>query len=328
MRIPTVLALLLIAFPAMAQLGAKANQGNQITGLWQNNQFGYQMTLMLNANGTGEFDGEAIKYTAKGGVLALTTSTETLNYNYVLNGSTLTVSGGDLDQPIAFTKAGGTAKVEVQQPTPSSGIDTSILGTWSGNNESMEFKTDGTCIYAGHSFQYTASGGQISLTTQQGTTVIPYTTRNNQLVINVNGQDFTYSKGTAQASNKQPVSNGPRTVPQELVGNWCVMKNTSTNSGGSFSSECITLNPDGTYVYSSESSMSVNTPDLAGGTSSQGGDRGQWWMEGERLFYNSPTYGTGSYRLEKRNHPKNTSDPMIVLDGKAYVTTRLKAPWR
>jgi hypothetical protein len=338
MRRLTVLPLILIAFIANAQLGAKANQSNKLTGIWQNDQFGYQMTLMLNPDGTGEFDGEEIRYVVKGNVLALTAQNETTNYNYILNGTQLTVSGGDLDQAVTFSKAGSSqsnqqpannisAQQQTQTVTAGAGIDKALLGAWSGNNETMEFKPDGTCIYAGHSIPFTASNGQIKLTSQQGTTVIPYTIKNGQLVINVNGQDYTYTRGTAQASNK-PVSSGPKSVPQELAGEWCVMNSTNTNSGGSFSSECLTLYPDGTYVYSTERSMSVNTPDLAGGTSSQGGDRGQWWTEGERFFFNSPTYGTGSYRLEKRNHPKNVNDPMIVLDGKAYVTTKLKAPWR
>jgi hypothetical protein len=36
--------------------------------------------------------------------------------------------------------------------------------------------------------------------------------------------------------------------------------------------------------------------------------------------------GSGSYVLEKRNHPKN-NDPMIVLDGEPYVTYYQKPRW-
>ncbi|HZV69137.1 MAG TPA: hypothetical protein VFG10_06315 [Saprospiraceae bacterium] len=32
--------------------------------------------------------------------------------------------------------------------------------------------------------------------------------------------------------------------------------------------------------------------------------------------------------LEQRNHPKNVNDPMIVLDGRAFVTAYNKPPWR
>jgi hypothetical protein len=73
-------------------------------------------------------------------------------------------------------------------------IDEELVGTWSRDHESMEFKADGNCIYEGHTFQYTAGKGQIKITTQQGTMVIPYSIRNDQLVINVDGQDFTYKK--------------------------------------------------------------------------------------------------------------------------------------
>jgi len=322
-----------IAITANAQIGAKTKSSNQLTGIWQNNEFGYQMTLIMNADGSGEFDGDEIKYVAKNGVFTLTIVRQqtTQNYNYTLNGNSLTLSGGDLEQPITMTRAGSQgesalATPPADPPTPPGGVDKNLFGAWYGNTESMEFKADGTCLYNGVSLAYSAINGQVTLTTQRGSAVIPYTVKGNELVMTVNGQQYTYNKG--QASNKQPASTGNKSIPQELAGHWCVMSSTSSSSGGSFSSECIQLNPDGTYIYTSESSRSVNTPDLAGGTSSQGGDRGTWWMEGERLFYNSPTYGAGSYRLEKRNHPKNTSDPMIVLDGKAFVTTKLKPAWR
>ena len=35
-----------------------------------------------------------------------------------------------------------------------------------------------------------------------------------------------------------------------------------------------------------------------------------------------------SCKLEKRNHPKNVNDPMIVLDGDAFVTATQRPPWK
>ena len=69
-------------------------------------------------------------------------------------------------------------------------------------------------------------------------------------------------------------------------------------------------------------------PGYYGGTNSQGSDQGTWYVQGDRIYYNSQSKGPGSYRLEKRNHPKNVNDPMIILDGTAYVTAYQKAPWR
>ncbi len=62
------------------------------------------------------------------------------------------------------------------------------------------------------------------------------------------------------------------------------------------------------------------------GTNSQGADRGTWYVQGDRIYHNSQTRGQGSYQLQKLNHPKNR-DPMIVLDGEAYVTYYQKPPW-
>lgn len=73
--------------------------------------------------------------------------------------------------------------------------------------------------------------------------------------------------------------------------------------------------------------MDTNTDAFYAGTSSQSSDFGTWNYDGTRIYYNSQNgQGSGSYLLEKRNHPKN-GDPMIVLDGETYVTYYQKNPW-
>jgi hypothetical protein len=111
-----------------------------------------------------------------------------------------------------------------------------------------------------------------------------------------------------------------------LVGKWCYVNVNSTNSGGSSTSECITLYANGTYEYYSESSMSVNTNEYAGGTNNQSSDSGTWRVAGNTIIANSKTQGTKTYSLQKVNHPKN-GDPMIVIDGRAYATYYQKKPW-
>ena len=63
------------------------------------------MTLM--ADGTGEFGGEAIKYTAKDGkfTMIIIAEAQTLNYSYNLQGNSLTISGGDLEAPVTFARS-------------------------------------------------------------------------------------------------------------------------------------------------------------------------------------------------------------------------------
>ncbi len=181
-------------------------------------------------------------------------------------------------------------------------------------------------LYGNQTFQYEVNAGHILLNTNQGTAMIAYRISGNQMTMTINGQQLNYTRGTGQ--NATAPSTGSGSVAQELVGKWCWTNVTNTNSGGVSSDQCITLNGDGTYLYYGERSMSVNDPSFAGGTNSQSSDRGTWWVQGDRLFFNSQAKGQGSYRLEKRNHPRNVNDPMIVLDGEPFVTAYQKAPWR
>lgn len=311
---------------ASAQIGAKVQQGNKLTGLWQNSQFGYQMTLMLNADGSGEFDGEAIKYTNQGNKLSITQSGSTTQYTYALQANTLTLSGGDLDAPVTFSRNGTQQPVQNQQQVEvgASGAG-DVLGVWSGNGETLEFKNNGQCIYLGNTFQYEVSQGHVILKTAQGNAMFAYSVKGNQLTLTANGQQVVYNRGGLQG-NSVPQQTLAGAVAQELVGKWCWTNVNSTNSGGSSSSECIVLNANGTFQYAAERSMDTNTNAFYAGTSSQSNDQGTWWVQGDRIHYNSQTRGQGSYRLQKMNHPK-TGDPMIVLDGEPYVTFYQKPGW-
>jgi hypothetical protein len=323
-----------LAMTSVGQIGAKAQQG-KIYGIWTNNEFGFQMTLMLNADGTGEFDGDVIRYVLQGDKLQITQQGTTNAYVYILKENALTLSGGDLEKPVTFSRQGSSgASVTNENPQaktvkdsgPVGNVPQNLLGVWSGYNETIEFKADAQCIYRGQPWPYTVSGNIITLQTPQGNIMMAYAINGTQLSLTINNQNLTYTKGSA-AGNSTAGNTSGKNIDMSIVGKWCYMNVYSNSSGGSSSSECIVLKQDGTYEYSSESSRSVNTTEFYGGTSSQGSDRGTWWVQGDRIYYNSPTSGQGSYRLEKRNHPKNTNDPMIVLDGKTYVTFYNRPPW-
>ncbi len=317
-----IVVLLCISVSCGAQIGAKAQQQRAIHGLWQNSQFGYQMTLMLNPDGSGEFDGEPIKYSTAGDRLSLELGGSTTVYIFSLQGNSLVLSGGDLQGKVTFTR-NGSAPVSADPVTPAySNTDGNLTGLWSGNGETIEFRLDGKCIYLGNTFPYQVSQGHVILTSGQGNVTFAYVVRGTQLTLTANGQNIVYNKAGGAGNGAPPPNTGG--VAMELVGEWCYM-NMNTNSQ---TSRCINLHADGTYVYSSESSRSVSTDTFSGGTASQGSDQGTWYVQGDRIYYNSQTQGQGSYRLEKRNHPRNTGDPMIVLDGESYVTATLRAPWK
>lgn len=296
-----------------------------LTGVWQNNSFGYQMVLILQPDGTGEFDGESLTYASAPGRLSITIGSTNTVYTYSLKGNSLTLSGGDLQGAVVFGREGTSAPVSTSaETTPKrSGItDTRLLGLWSGHGETIDFRPDGQCVYLGNTLNYKLGDGYVTLISAQVNAMFSYAIQGATLTLSANGQNISYNKVTGTAASPPVSLTGA--VPMELVGKWCFLNMTSNSQ----SSRCITLNADGTYSYVTESSRSVNTETLYGGTSSQGGDEGTWWVKDDRIYYNSKTRGEGSYRLEKRNHPKNTSDPMIVLDGEPYVTATLRPPWR
>jgi hypothetical protein len=288
------------------------------------------MTLILNSTGKGEFDGEDISFTTQANKLSLVTNGVTTVYTFTLQNNVLTLSGGDLENPVTFTKAGTETQAKPAQPTStvSSTSKNTILGLWSGNGETIEFTAAGQCNYMGQSYPYQLAEGHVTLVTSQGNLMMAYTVIGNQLSLTANGQTIRYTKGSEAITGQSAQPASGNRVAQELVGKWCYVNVSSTSTGGSSSEQCITLNADGTYEYYGETSRSVNTNAYYGGTNSQSSDRGTWTYDGTRIHYNSTQgQGSGSYVLEKRNHPKN-GDPMIVLDGTTYVTYYQKAPWR
>jgi hypothetical protein len=322
-----LLVTLLLQAVAFGQIGAKTQQV-KIFGVWQNSAYGYQMTLILNTDGQGEFDGEAISFSTQANKLSLKSNGVTTVYSFTLENNSLTLSGGDLEKPVTFTKSGTEATVTQAQPITSANTKGSIIGLWSGNGETIEFTSAGQCNYMGQVYPYQLTDGHVTLVTAQGNVMMAYAVTGNQLALTANGQTIRYTKGSEGNSSQSAQPPSGTRVAQELVGKWCYVNVSSTSTGGSSSEQCITLNANGTYEYYGETSRSVNTNAYYGGTNSQSSDRGTWSYDGTRIFYNSTQgQGSGSYLLEKRNHPKN-GDPMIVLDGTTYVTYYQKAPWR
>jgi hypothetical protein len=130
----------------------------------------------------------------------------------------------------------------------------------------------------------------------------------------------TASRGNAQ---QQPASG----VLQELVGKWCEAPSFTANAGGgSQRTTCFELRANGSYLYSSEGSMSANAPGMWGGTSSSSSDAGTWTATPNSITARSQRGTVATYRLEKRNHHK-TRDAMLCLDGNCYVTYWQRPRW-
>lgn len=278
------------------------------------------MVLQLNADGSGIFDGELLRYSVSENVLAITMGAKSITYFFSLNEKQLTLSGGDFDGMVIFFRASDPTFINSSTERPSAFSSTSreLIGLWSGGGEMIEFRTDGNCRYNGGLFPYSVSQGHIIIEATSGKAIFQYAIVSNKLVLTTNGQQAVYTRPANSTAQPKP---GARN-PVELAGQWCYMNMTS----GAQSGRCVTLSADGTYLYSAERSRSVTTMEGSGGISSQSEDSGTWYVAGDRMYYQSRSGESGSYRLEKRNHPRNVNDPMIVLDDEPFVTTTQRRP--
>jgi len=81
MRILFPIFLILFILPVVAHEGVTPQQ-NKIQGIWNTDSTGDRMILTLNEDGSGE----------------------TIVYNFKLQDNSLTISGGDLDEPVKFSR--------------------------------------------------------------------------------------------------------------------------------------------------------------------------------------------------------------------------------
>ncbi|MCA0366050.1 MAG: hypothetical protein LCH67_18580 [Bacteroidetes bacterium] len=339
--------LILISLATFGQIGAKVNSssGSGIQGEWVNTQFGYEMKLSLKAGGKGVFDEENISYTVSGNKLIIRGQDTNESYTYKLSGNNLTLSGGDLDDAITFAKSSKgsitkvgeasteTAKTVSVPKTENSKLE-KLLGQWTTEGADLEFKANGKGMYNGSPFTYTLNGNTLTSRDQTGEHQFFVMFVGKALTVMGEGTNATFVRGhagyknTASAGNNSAgnANSGGGSIDQSIAGKWCYVSSLTNPNASSSSSRCININANGTYTYQAESSISGYGGGYYGGSSSQSADSGTWRLAGNRIYVNSRNEGQKVYSFEKRNHPKN-GDPMIIIDGDAYVTYYQRRPW-
>ncbi len=213
------------------------------------------------------------------------------------------------------------SKPGVGSESPGAGL----VGDWQASDGVLSLRADGTATWGPNRYQYVVKGNQIIATGgPQGSQILPFQLNGDTLLVLVEG---TAVKLTRRPAGQAPVAaaGGRGGVAADLIGKWCKVTNFNANNTGAYnSSACIVLNGNGTFVYGAE----TDSYNPNGGVTSQTSDSGTWTAAEGSITANSRLRGgTVTFRLERRNHPK-TGDPMIVLDGDAYVTFYQKAPWR
>lgn len=287
----------------MALLSTQATaQGiNPLTGVWSNAQFGELLVLQLNANGTGTFDGVPLQYEITAPRLTIRLKGHETVYTYSYNNDQLMISGGDLESPLTFIR-----NAQDSEPLLLT-TSNALIGLWSGNGELVEFRADGKCRYGEKVFSYKLSQGHVVMEISGGNQVFEYVLSMGKLVLIADGERSVFTR-VIPVDNPDSRKRSERN-PLDIVGQWCYL----TTTTGEHGDKCITLHADGTYQFKIESSSQEN-------------DSGTWFVDGNRLYYQSRLRGTGFYQLERRHHPVRANEPMIVLDNEPFVFVASHGP--
>ena len=300
------------------QLAASAGDSGPV-GAWESRTGQAVLRMELNPDGTGTFNDLPLKWKFDKGVLIFISGGTTLNYAATIEANSIEISGGNPPKITHFERverqAGSTAS-EKKQPRSS---ESGLTGHWQSREYTLEISENGTVSINGEPFRYSVRGNIITLSNNEGSVQIPFQLDGDTLVTTFQGQRTVYTRGSESGA---AMGTGGGANSAELAGKWCYMANVNANNGGRMSNRCITLYANGTYEYYSETSSS----NPYGSTASQDSDSGTWRATATSITANSRKHGVLTYSLEKRNHPK-TGDPMIVLDGDAYVTYQQRRPW-
>jgi hypothetical protein len=106
---------------------ALGQQASALVGTWSGKVQGFEveMRLVLNADGTADYEGSPGTWRTQGNRLLLSQEGETTAYEFRLQGSQLTLSGGDLMAPLVLARAGSAPRAargaapSVQEPAES-----------------------------------------------------------------------------------------------------------------------------------------------------------------------------------------------------------------
>ncbi len=212
-------------------------------------------------------------------------------------------------------------RTKVSETKESTGEKT-LVGRWKSEVATVEIRDDGKMTINGQLFNYRVNGSTMTISNSQETVELPFQLDGDTLMVQVQGRNVVYKRLSNQQNNDNETTENGGNVPQELVGKWCYLANIQANDGGRMSERCFVLNANGTYQYHAETSNS----NPYGGSSSQTDDSGRWSATATTIIVNSNSGETRTYTLEKRNHPK-TGDPMLMVDGDAFVTFNQRQPW-
>lgn len=90
---------------ALAGLGWQA-QATDITGTWQADTPDGPQTVIVRADSSASFGDETVRWRVDADTVFILFGDEWVGYNFELDGDLLTLSGGDLEEPITLRRVG------------------------------------------------------------------------------------------------------------------------------------------------------------------------------------------------------------------------------
>jgi hypothetical protein len=317
-----------------SSVGVIARQSQPaLAGSWDGSFAGQSLALVLKPDGTGALNGQPFSYAVRGRNLVAEAGGEVYVYSFSLEGDRLTISGGVFEgASVTFTRkgaggaaaGGGTSSSEsggARSSAPGGGGRASagggLVGRWRSTEATVEIRGDGTLVLNGETLRYRVRGNTITIAGDEGSADLPFRLAGDTLTVEFQGREIVYRRA---GEGEEADAGGGR--PRELVGKWCYQSSVNTGGGGRMSNICFELRTDGRYTYQGETSSSGPVASSA----SQEYDEGTWTATATTITAHSRSGRVTTFRLEKRNHPK-TGDPMLVLDGDAFVTFYQRPPW-
>lgn len=211
-----------------------------------------------------------------------------------------------------------------QQGTQTAAPKNPLIGRWKSDVAVIEIRANGTIKINDDEYSYKVKNSVITVSSDEGSLQFPYELDGDTLTVDSQGKEIVYTRIKGTATGNSGSGTGRSTgegIVAEFVGKWCYLANLGGTS--SYRSErCFALYQNGTYEYSGETSSSG----AAGSSVGSSYDAGRWTATATTLTAYSNSSGKIVYPIQLRNHPK-TGDPMIIVDGDAYVTQTQKRPW-
>ena len=181
-----VSSLLAISLVLHVATCALADLKDDLVGTWEYKHAptGLVLSMTLKADGSGVTDDEPMRWSASGNTLTVVQDGETTRYTVRLDGNSLHASGGDLDEPVTFTRKGAAAageqkkgglggQLQEMQKDAAAADAPRGSGTWvfsaNGQSFALDLKPDGTGSFNNVPLKWKLDGEKLRVDMSTGT---------------------------------------------------------------------------------------------------------------------------------------------------------------